>query len=114
MSMCWIRAPSPEPSAPRFRSCQRAVKISRTGDSPARAARAPPVARSRRGIYRFWRDRGYALGALIAGAVADTRGYGGAIAVVAGLTGASGLWVLVDMPGDRRPTGPVAARRRLA
>jgi hypothetical protein len=50
------------------------------------------------GVYRFWRDIGYALGALIAGAVADALGYGGAIALVAGLTAASGLWVLGDMP----------------
>jgi hypothetical protein len=41
---------------------------------------------------------GYAIGALIAGGVADALGYGGAIAVVAGLTAASGLWVLADMP----------------
>jgi predicted MFS family arabinose efflux permease len=53
------------------------------------------------GVYRFWRDMGYALGALIAGAVADTLGYGGAIAIIAALTAASGLWVLVDMPTAR-------------
>jgi predicted MFS family arabinose efflux permease len=47
---------------------------------------------------------GYALGAVIAGAVADALGYGGAIAVVAALTAASGLWVLGDMPADRHPT----------
>jgi hypothetical protein len=50
------------------------------------------------GVYRFWRDMGYALGALIAGAAADALGFGGAIALVAGLTAASGLWVLIDMP----------------
>jgi predicted MFS family arabinose efflux permease len=51
---------------------------------------------------------GYALGAIIAGTVADALGYGGAIAVVAGLTAASGLWVLRDMPTDRhRPTEAV-------
>lgn len=52
-------------------------------------------------MYRFWLDMGYALGALTAGATADTLGYGGAVALVAGLTAASG--VLVDMPnGPRR------------
>ncbi len=61
-------------------------------------ARAPVV-----GVYRFWRDLGYALGAMIAGLVADALGYGGAITVVAGLTAASGLWVLRDMPA--RPPG---------
>jgi len=54
----------------------------------------PPVV----GVYRFWRDLGYALGALIAGVAADALGYGGAIALVAALTAASGLWVLIDMP----------------
>jgi MFS family permease len=60
--------------------------------------RAPVV-----GVYRFWRDMGYALGALIAGGVADALGYGGAIAVVAALTAASGIWVLTDLPA-RRPS----------
>jgi MFS family permease len=59
-------------------------------------ARAPIV-----GVYRFWRDIGYALGALIAGAVADALGYGGAITLIAALTAASGLWVLIDMPSAR-------------
>ena len=61
------------------------------------------------GVYRFWRDSGYALGALIAGGVADALGYGGAIAIVAGLTAASGLWVLRDMPSDRGHHYPGAA-----
>ena len=36
---------------------------------------------------------GYVVGGLIAGLAADALGYGGAIAIVAGLTAASGLWV---------------------
>jgi MFS family permease len=67
--------------------------IAAMSDAVSPVARAPVV-----GVYRFWRDMGYALGALIAGAVADALGYGGAIAIVAGLTGASGVWVLFDMP----------------
>jgi MFS family permease len=67
--------------------------IAAISDTVSPVARAPVV-----GVYRFWRDMGYALGALIAGATADALGYGGAIALVAGLTAASGLWVLVDMP----------------
>jgi hypothetical protein len=54
---------------------------------------------------------GYAVGAVIAGAAADTLGYGGAIGLVAGLTAASGLWVLRDMPrgpGGRRQDVPGA------
>jgi MFS family permease len=73
--------------------------IAAISDAVSPVARAPVV-----GVYRFWRDMGYALGAVIAGAVADALGYGGAIAVVAALTAASGLWVLGDMPADRHPT----------
>jgi MFS family permease len=67
--------------------------IAAISDAVSPVARAPVV-----GVYRFWRDMGYAAGALIAGATADAFGYGGAIALVAGLTAASGLWVLIDMP----------------
>ena len=49
---------------------------------------------------------GYALGAVIAGTVADALGYGGAIAIVAGLTAASGLWVVRDMPARLVATTP--------
>jgi MFS family permease len=69
--------------------------IAAMSDAVAPVARAPVV-----GVYRFWRDMGYAVGALIAGTVADALGYGGAIAFVAGLTAASGLWVLRDMPAQ--------------
>jgi MFS family permease len=66
-----------------------------------------PVARATIvGVYRFWRDMGYVCGGLIAGLTADALGYGGAIALVAALTAASGLWVLQDMPADRRDRRP--------
>jgi MFS family permease len=45
------------------------------------------------GVYRFWRDTGFVVGALVAGFVADTLGSGAAIAMVAAVTGASGLLV---------------------
>ena len=45
------------------------------------------------GVYRFWRDAGIVIGAVLAGLTADAFGFGPAIAVVAGLTAASGLWV---------------------
>ena len=77
--------------------------IAAISDAVSPVARAPVV-----GVYRFWRDMGYALGAIIAGTVADGLGYGGAIAVVAGLTAASGLWVLVDMPERRRTVTPAS------
>jgi len=71
--------------------------IAAISDAVSPIARAPSV-----GVYRFWRDMGYVAGGLIAGLVADAIGYGGAIAVVAGLTAASGLCVLVDMPPPAR------------
>ena len=49
------------------------------------------------GVYRLWRDGGYALGALLAGLVADLLGIGWAIGVVAALTALSGLVVAVVM-----------------
>jgi MFS family permease len=42
------------------------------------------------GVYRLWRDLGYAVGALVAGITADLIGLSGAMWVVAGLTAASG------------------------
>jgi MFS family permease len=63
-----------------------------------------PVARAQVvGVYRFWRDFGLVAGALVAGLVADALGAGSAIAVVAALTAASGLWVALT-----RWTGPDA------
>jgi MFS family permease len=63
-----------------------------------------PVARPAAvGIYRFWRDMGYVAGGLIAGIAADAIDYSGAIALVAALTAASGLWFMVDMPARRAP-----------
>ncbi|HLI60291.1 MAG TPA: MFS transporter [Solirubrobacteraceae bacterium] len=55
------------------------------------------------GVYRFWRDLGYALGGAIAGATADALGYPAAIAIVAALTALSGLWAAAELP--RRTTG---------
>jgi MFS family permease len=69
--------------------------IAAISDAVSPVARAPVV-----GVYRFWRDMGYVFGGLIAGAVADALGYAGAIALVAGLTAASGAWVLLDMPAS--------------
>jgi len=45
------------------------------------------------GVYRFWRDLGYAVGALLSGLVADLVGLEAAIHLVAALTLASGLVV---------------------
>jgi MFS family permease len=58
------------------------------------------------GVYRLWRDGGYAVGALLAGVLADQLGVSATIAVIGGLTFASGVVVLGRMdetlPG-RRP-----------
>ena len=42
-------------------------------------------------VYRFWRDLGYAIGALIAGVIGDVFGLAWAIAAIGMLTFASGL-----------------------
>ncbi len=49
------------------------------------------------GVYRFWRDLGYAIGALISGIIADWLGMRAAIQVVAVLTLISGLHVAIRM-----------------
>lgn len=49
------------------------------------------------GVYRLWRDLGYALGALIAGVVADLFGMNHAVVAVAGLTFVSGVIVSLRM-----------------
>ncbi len=49
------------------------------------------------GVYRLWRDSGFAIGALIAGIVADALGPTAAIWTVAAITAASGLVVVVRM-----------------
>ena len=52
---------------------------------------ADPVWRgSAIGVYRLWRDLGFAIGALIAGVIADALGMPAAIIAVAALTAASG------------------------
>ncbi len=69
------------------------------------AARTPERATSV-GIYRFWRDSGYAVGAIVAGVIADAAGFPAAIITVACLTGLSGIVVAVRM----RETMPRVAR----
>ena len=57
------------------------------------------------GIYRLWRDGGFAVGALLAGVLADAFGIPAAVAVVGALTGLSGILVAVRMRGtDHRVT----------
>jgi MFS family permease len=49
------------------------------------------------GVYRFWRDLGYAIGALLSGVIADFFGIAAAIAAISGLTFLSGLIVTFSM-----------------
>jgi MFS family permease len=55
------------------------------------------------GVYRLWRDAGFAVGALLAGLVADLAGLAAAVWVVAALTAASGLVVAVRMYETHQP-----------
>ncbi|RWD55382.1 MAG: MFS transporter [Mesorhizobium sp.] len=58
-------------------------------------------------VYRFWRDLGYAIGALSAGLIADFFGFVTAIASIAALTFLSGAIVAVAM---RETTASTPAR----
>jgi predicted MFS family arabinose efflux permease len=57
------------------------------------------------GVYRLWRDLGYAIGALLAGVTADAFGLAAAVWVTAAVTFASGLVSAMRMT----ETLPVAA-----
>ena len=73
------------------------------------------------GVYRLWRDLGYAIGALLAGGVADAFGLVAAMWLIALLTFASGLVAALRMTetlhrndtpaADWTPTPHVVARR---
>ena len=66
--------------------------LAAVGDVAHPAWRASAV-----GVYRLWRDLGYAIGALLAGVTADAFGLTAAILVVAAVTFASGLVSAVRM-----------------
>ena len=68
---------------------------------------AHPAWRARAvGVYRFWRDGGFAVGAVVAGVLADLYGIRAAVLAVAGLTAASGLLVRLRMYETHRPARP--------
>jgi MFS family permease len=62
------------------------------------------------GVYRFWRDLGYAIGALLSGTIADAVGLEAAIHVVAALTLASGVVVAWAMRQPAPLRASLAAR----
>jgi len=49
------------------------------------------------GVYRLWRDLGYALGAVLAGLLADAFGLAASLRAVSAVTFASGCLVLFRM-----------------
>ena len=57
----------------------------------------PEIRATTLGVYRFWRDLGYAVGAVISGVIADLLGMRAGIKVVAVLTFISGLQVAIRM-----------------
>ena len=66
---------------------------------------AHPAWRARSvGVYRLWRDAGFAVGALLAGILADLFSITAAIWAVAALTALSGLVVATRMYETHRPT----------
>jgi MFS family permease len=66
--------------------------LAAVGDAAHPSWRAAAV-----GVYRLWRDLGYAVGALIAGVLADLFGLSSAIVVVSAITAFSGLVVALRM-----------------
>ncbi|MBF4988159.1 MFS transporter [Methylophilus sp. 14] len=68
------------------------VLLAAIGDVAHPALRSSTV-----GVYRFWRDIGYAVGAVLAGVMADIIGLYWAVWIVAGITCLSGLIALVRM-----------------
>ncbi|MGH7041899.1 MAG: MFS transporter, partial [Acetobacteraceae bacterium] len=68
----------------------------------AMSDRAPPLIRGKAlGTYRYWRDTGYAIGALVLGAIAQLAGAAlPAIWVTAALVAGSGLWIALAVEGS--------------
>jgi MFS family permease len=72
---------------------------------------APAWRASAIGVYRLWRDLGFAAGAIVAGVIADRLGMTAAIWVVAALTALSGLVVAVRMRETRDREAPGTSRQ---
>jgi MFS family permease len=68
------------------------VLLAAIGDAVHPASRATYL-----GVYRFWRDAGAMIGALVAGLIADALGFQSSIQVVAALTAASGILAAVTL-----------------
>ena len=81
--------------------------LAAVGDVAHPAWRASAV-----GVYRLWRDAGFAIGALLAGIIADAFGMRAAIWTVAVLTAASGVVVALRMYETHHPTPTEPASSR--
>jgi MFS family permease len=76
---------------------------------------AHPTWRARAvGTYRLWRDGGFAVGAVLAGILADLWGLRAAVAAVAAITAASGIVVANRMYETHPRTTPQPAERLLS
>jgi len=81
--------------------------IAAIGDVTHPAWRASSV-----GVYRLWRDLGYAVGALVSGIAADALGLPSAMWLVAALTFASGVVVALRMRETlQAPATPATAKQ---
>jgi len=78
--------------------------LAAVGDVAHPAWRASSV-----GVYRLWRDLGYAVGALVSGVVADALGLPAAMGFVAAATFGSGIVVALRM-GETLPGHPGRSR----
>ena len=74
------------------------------GDATQPSWRATAV-----GVYRLWRDLGYAFGAVISGLIADRLGASSAITVTGALTLLSGAVVALNMKKTTKSSGPPVA-----
>lgn len=64
------------------------------------------------GVYRFWRDIGFAAGAIVTGVLGDIFGFAVAIWAVAALTAISGLLVAARMPETHPRPRALRSERR--
>ena len=62
------------------------------------------------GVYRLWRDLGFAVGAVLAGMLADLYSLTTGILVVAAITAASGLDVALRMTETHPPSARTTSR----
>lgn len=71
------------------------------------AAHTHPQQRSEAvGVFRLWRDLGYAVGALLTGLIADRFGITASILAIGAVTVVSGLVVWLRMPSERKCMEP--------